>query len=133
MLKAGQCLTCDCVLYDHATGNCLGTIHFIWKTSTSPDSTVLVSGNATCIRKIEPSLPVYHTRAMKRHFFNQISLLRCGKPSALRGIYRLLTGVCVRACVCACVCVRACMCACVCVHVCVRACGVRACEAYTGY
>lgn len=95
-LKTGQCLTCDCVLYNHATGNCLGTIHFIWKApSSSDDPTMLVSGNATCIRKIEPSLPIYHTRTMKKHFFDQISLLRCGKPSALRGIYRLLTGVCV--------------------------------------
>ena len=80
------------MLFDYATGNCLGTIHFIWKVPDNCSAALLTAGNADCFRKIQPSLPTYHTRAMKKHFFEQISLLQCGKPSALRGIYRLLTG-----------------------------------------
>ena len=91
-LKSGQCLTCDSVLFAYATGNCLGTIHFLWKIPDDAQFDVLISANTECYRKIQPSLPIYHTRAMKKHFFDQISLLRCGQPSALRGIYRLLTG-----------------------------------------
>lgn len=90
-LKSGL-VTCDTVLYNYATGNCLGTIHFVWKVPTNCDAAPLMSGNGEAFRKIQPSLPVYHTRAMKKHFFDQIALLQCGKPSALRGIYRLLTG-----------------------------------------
>ena len=92
-MKGGQCLICDSMIFNHAIGNSLGTIHFIWKVPIAIDPAALTSGNASCVRKIQPSLPVYHTRAMKKQFFDQITLLKCGKPSALRGIYRLLTGV----------------------------------------
>ena len=91
-LKNGQCLRCDTVLFAYSTGNCLGTIHFIWRVPEGNDVATLTAGNAECYRKIQPSLPTYHTRAMRKHFFDQVHLLQCGKASTLRGIYKLLTG-----------------------------------------
>ena len=47
-VQSGTCLTCDTVLFDYATGNCLGTIHFIWKVPSDGDPTILTTGNAEC-------------------------------------------------------------------------------------
>ena len=55
---------------------------------------VLVSKNAEVSRIIKPSIPVYHTRAMKKQFYNDMSLFRCGKPAVLREMYKRLTGMC---------------------------------------
>ena len=87
-------LSHDVVLFCHTTGNHLGNVLFVWKVPVEASLDVLTNGNAQCFRKIEPDLPVYHTRAMRRQFFDKISLLRCGKPSVLRGFYKCLTGRC---------------------------------------
>ncbi len=44
-----MCLTCDSMLFDYATGNCLGTTYFIWKVPDSCSATVLTAGNADCL------------------------------------------------------------------------------------
>ena len=80
------------MLYTYSIGNSLGSIHFIWRIPENASEEDLLSGNGEAVRKIQPALPTYHTRAMRREFFNQISLFRFGKPAALRGLYRRLTG-----------------------------------------
>ena len=92
-LKSGHALLTKSVLYTYSTGNSLGSIHFIWRIPEDVSEKDLLSGNSEAMRKIQPTLPTYHTRrAMRREFFNQISLFRFGKPAALRGLYWCLTG-----------------------------------------
>ena len=80
------------VLYTYSTGNSLGSIHFIWRIPEEIGEEDLLSGNTEVLRKIQPSLPTYHTRAMRKQFFNQVSLFCTGKPAVLRAMYKQLTG-----------------------------------------
>ncbi len=81
------------VLYTYSTGNCLGSIHFIWRIPEDISEEDLLKRNADALHKIQPLLPTYHTRAMKKQFFNQIGLFRIGKPAVLRAVYKQLTGM----------------------------------------
>ena len=94
------------LMYTYASGNRAGSLHFIWKVPEEIVEETLTSKNAEVLRVIKPSLTVYHTRAMKKQFYNDMSLFRCGKPAVLREVYRRLTGefICVCVCVCVCVC-----------------------------
>lgn len=92
-LKAGHCLTCSIVLYSYASGNSIGTIHFVWRTPDEVTAAMLTEGNHECMRKIQPMLPIYHTRAMKIEFFGKISLFSGITPAALRAVYKTLTGM----------------------------------------
>ena len=80
------------VLYSYSTGNSLGSIHFIWKIPEDASEEDILTGNSEAARKILPSLPSYHTRAMRKEFFNEISLFSLGKPAVLRALYKRLTG-----------------------------------------
>ena len=86
------------LIYTYASGNHNGSLHFLWKVPEEASADELISRNAEVIRRLQPSLPVYHTRAMKKQFYHDMQLFRCGNPSVLREIYRRLTGKCV--CVC---------------------------------
>ena len=46
------------------------------------------------LKKIEPEIPVFHTRAMRRKFQKEVASLNATdiKPHVLRHIYRTLTG-----------------------------------------
>ena len=80
------------LMYTYASGNNAGSLHFIWKVPEEISEEMLVSKNAEVLRVIKPSLPVYHTRAMKKQFYHDMKLFRCGKPAVLREVYRRLTG-----------------------------------------
>ena len=81
-------------MYTYSTGNSLGSIHFMWKVPEDASEEELLSGNCEVTRKIQPQLPSYHTRAMRRQFFDQVSLFRLGnKPAVWRGLYKLITGM----------------------------------------
>ena len=69
-LKKGQCLTVKTVIFSHSSGNNAGSLHFIWKLSSNATETEITSGNASAIQKIRPLLPSFHTRAMRKQFFN---------------------------------------------------------------
>ena len=71
------------LVYTYASGNHAGSLHFIWKIPEEISEEMLTSKNAEVLRVIKPSLPVYHTRAMKKQFYHDMSLFRCGKPAAL--------------------------------------------------
>lgn len=108
-LKGEHCMTTGMV-YSYSTGNSPGSIRFVWKFGGDVTPEAITQGNAECIRIIQPSLPVYHTRAMRKDFFNTVELFKCGKPAVLWGIYKCLTGtdVFVRACTILCVCTILC-------------------------
>lgn len=75
----------------YASGNSAGSLLYM-KVPEGISEETLVSKNAEVLRVIKPSLPVYHTRAMKKQFYHDMCLFRCGKPAVLRDIYRRLTG-----------------------------------------
>jgi len=52
----------------------------------------MAAGNTKAFKEIEPSLPIFHTRAMRKHFFADFSLFCCARPAVLKEIYRQLTG-----------------------------------------
>lgn len=80
------------LLYSYASGNSVGSLHFIWKIPEESSEEMLVSRNAEVSRIIKPSIPIYHTRAMKKQFYSDMSLFRCGRPAVLREMYKRLTG-----------------------------------------
>ena len=70
-LKSEHCLTCNnIVFYSYASGNNLGSIHFVWMMYPLEK---LAERNQECLR---PSLPLYHTRAMRKEFYSKVSLFK---------------------------------------------------------
>ena len=59
-------------MYNYATGNRVGTIHFVWRIPEDISEEALAAGNSSALHKIEPSLPVFHTRAMRKQFFEEM-------------------------------------------------------------
>ena len=58
----------------------------------------MAAGNAKAVRVIQPALPNFHTRAMRRQFFDNFSLFRSARPAVMKEMYRQLTGRCYDAC-----------------------------------
>ena len=93
-LKKGQCLSMKTVIFSHSSGNSTGTLHFIWKVQANTSEAEIVAGNASAIHKVRPLLSSYHTREMRKQFFNDFGLFRCARPAVMREMYRRLTGMC---------------------------------------
>ena len=91
-LRSGCGLKTNTVLYTYSTGNFLGIIPFIWRISEEISEEDLLSGNSEALCKIKPSLPTYHTRAMRKKIFNHVGLFCSAKPAVLRAMYKQLTG-----------------------------------------
>ena len=91
-LKCSPVLTCNAMMYNYATGKRVGTIHFVWKIPEAVTAEALSSGNSSALHKIEPSLPLFHTRVMRRQFFEEMKLFNAAKPAVFREMYRRLTG-----------------------------------------
>ena len=79
-------------MYNYASGNRAGTLHFIWKIPEDVSEEALAAGNSSAVHKITPSLPAYHTRAMRKQFFDEMKLFNAAKPAVLSEMYRRLTG-----------------------------------------
>ena len=79
-LRSGYALMSKAVLYTYTTGNSLGSIHFLWRVPEELTEEELLAGNLESLRKIQPQLPTYHTRAMRKQFFEKVSLFRVGNP-----------------------------------------------------
>ena len=93
-LKKGMCLETKVVLCSYNTGNNINNLHFLWKVPTSEDISEedMTAGNACAVRVIQPALPTFHTRAMRKQFFNDYSLFCTARPAVLKEMYRQLTG-----------------------------------------
>jgi hypothetical protein len=44
------------------------------------------------LHKIEPSLPVFHTRALRKQFFEEMKLFNAANPAVLREMYKCTGG-----------------------------------------
>ena len=64
------------------------SMHFVWRSEEKPD----IAKEHEVIKRIEKQLPVFHTRAMRRQFQEEISLLTNTKGTAAITIYQKLTG-----------------------------------------
>ena len=93
-LKKGSCLKAKTLLCSYNTGNNIGSLHFMWRVPDSRDipEEGMAAGNANAVRVIQPILPNFHTRAMRRHFFANFSLFRSARPAVMKEMYRQLTG-----------------------------------------
>ena len=80
------------VMYNYAMGNNMGALHFLWKVSDNESEEVLATGNLHALQEIRPSLPVFHTRYMRKQFFHEMSLFCFARPAVLREMYKRLTG-----------------------------------------
>lgn len=69
--------------------------NFLWRLPDdfSVQQSACLSQNQRAVAKLMDTLPIYHTRAMKREFISHYGSLMSGtKPFVLRSIYRELTG-----------------------------------------
>ena len=80
------------IRYDSGEGSCV--MHFIQKISENSTEDSRVTMAVRMVAKIEPEIPVYHSRAMRKVFSKQLqSIHSCSiQPHILRHIYRELTG-----------------------------------------
>ena len=58
-LKSSPILTSKVMMYNYATRNRVGTLHFVWKVPDDVLEEVLSAGNSSVLHKITPSLPVF--------------------------------------------------------------------------
>ena len=70
----------------------MGALHFMWKIAEDISEDLLSAGNLRVVQEIKPSLPVFHTRCMRKQFFDEMSLFNVAKPAVLREMYKRLTG-----------------------------------------
>ncbi len=81
----------NCELYSYAHGNNLGSLRFIWRVPldlTKQDTYKAKSVMDT----IEKGIEIYHTREMRRQFWNRYHLLAKTSPAVLIDMYQCLTG-----------------------------------------
>ena len=81
------------VLYNYSMGNSMGALHFMWTISEDMSEELLAAGNLRVLQEIKPSLPVFHTRCMRKQFFDEMSLFNVARPAVLREMYKRLTGM----------------------------------------
>ena len=91
-LKKSPVLPIKSVMYNYSMGNSMGALHFMWKVCEDMSEELLTTGNLRVLQKIKPFLPVFHTRCMRKQFFDEISLFSAAKPAVLREMYKRLTG-----------------------------------------
>lgn len=92
-LKSSPVLLSKVVMYNYSMGNNTGALHFLWKVPEDISQEMLTTGNSGVLHKIQPSLPVFHTRFMRKQFFHEMSLFNVARPAVMREMYRRLTGM----------------------------------------
>ncbi len=88
-LKLG--LRVPAMLLVHSTGNNYGNTHFAWQV---PDASLeeAIQNSQVVIEDIKTSLPVFHSRHMRKEFVNKFGTVSSVKPAILRYFYQDLTG-----------------------------------------
>jgi hypothetical protein len=82
---------CKAVLYTHSGSGPLH-LHFIWKISVFLEETEILNKAHSVSQEIAKTLPVYHTRAMRREFVSSFGLATNCSAAFLRQAYNRLTG-----------------------------------------
>ena len=82
------------MLYTHSTGNNLGNLYFMWGIPEEESESELLTKSQAVVRKVELTIPSYHTRAMRKQFTHDFQLLVKVQPKVMREMYRCLTGDC---------------------------------------
>lgn len=76
------------MLYTYTPGGSVLNHSFLWRLPNGLSDSDCLSDNQRVVARLMPTLPVYHTRAMKREFVNHYgSLMNGTKPYILRSIY----------------------------------------------
>jgi hypothetical protein len=85
-------LTSSIFLFTYTHHSNVGNYHFVWKAPTPLNERASTCENLRIIEEIKKEIPVYHTRAMKKEFFNLYGRFSPeSKPYMLRTMYRALT------------------------------------------
>ena len=78
-------------MLSYAHGNNLGNLHFVWRVKACDESSFTECQKV--IDTVKKSIPVYHTRAMRKAMFNVFGRMTSSlKPAAARHLYRVFTG-----------------------------------------
>ena len=80
------------VLYTYSSGNSCGNHYFIWTVPEDESQTNLLTQSQAVIRKVETTIPTYHTRAMRKQFVHDFQLLVHIEPKVMCEMYCCLTG-----------------------------------------
>ena len=91
-IRKGECLQFKAVLYTYSSGNNLGNFYFLWCVPESESDSELLTKSQAVVRKIETTIPTYHTRAMRKQFVHDFQLLVKIEPKVMREMYHRLTG-----------------------------------------
>lgn len=91
-IRKGECLQSKSVLYTHSMGNNFGNLYFLWRVPEDESESELLSRSQVVVRKVETTIPTYHTRAMRKQFTHDFQLLVRIEPKVMREMYRCLTG-----------------------------------------
>src|SRR5436190_830305 len=79
--------------YRFNSGNNAFNAISIWKVDENASETVVIQENTRIVNELQADAPRYHTRTMRINYLRTCDLLLPkAKPSALRTIYRMLTG-----------------------------------------
>jgi len=79
--------------YRFNSGNNIFNAISVWRIDEQADEDAVMQENTRIISKLQADAPHYHTRAMRVNYLRTCDLLLPkAKPSALRTIYRMLTG-----------------------------------------
>lgn len=80
------------MLYTYTPGGSIINHNFLWKLPEDFSVKACLSENQWVVTKLMDTLPVYHTRAMRREFISHYgSLMNMTKPFVLRSMYCELT------------------------------------------
>ena len=85
-------LSVPSLLFTYTPGGSIINHNFVWKLPDDFSVEACLSENQRVVTTLMDTLPVYHTRAMRREFVSHYgSLMNTTKPFVLRSIYRELT------------------------------------------
>lgn len=80
------------MLYTYSSGNSCGNLYFIWTVPEQESESDLLTQSQAVVRKVEATIPTYHTRAMRKQFVHDFQLFVHMEPKVMREMYRCLTG-----------------------------------------
>lgn len=86
----GLSVSVDILRYNPGGGT--GSIVFLWRVPASRSENEILTMSARMLQKLKPNIPIYHTRAMRKAFSQQMSKIAADIPAhVLRQIYKQLT------------------------------------------
>ena len=85
-------LSCPIFLFTYSHGSNVGNYYYLWKAPSAQTADLCSSENLRVVDQIRSEIPVFHTRMMRREFYQMYGRISPhSKPYILRSIYQSLT------------------------------------------